>query len=231
MRQSTTVLALLAGLTLAALLPREAAAEDERIRERVCVYEHTDYRGYEQCFPGGADINDLGRLSNQISSVRIIGRARITLFDYDNFRGRDISITDDVPDLRRFGSFNDQADSLRVSSGGGFRDRGNRGDDRRYDRSSGEDRVCFFEHTQFRGRSECFDLRDDVTDLRASGWNDRISSVRIFGRTRVALFEDVNFGGQRLVIENDIADLTQVSAGRRSWNDLVSSFRISRDRR
>lgn len=232
MRQGIAAVAWL-GLALAGLAAPAAWSEDEGIRDRVCVYEHIDYGGYEQCFAAGAGINDLGRFSNRISSVRIIGRGEITLYERGNFQGREIAITGDVPDLRRYGFWNDAANSLRVAARGGYgrRDRdGDRGRDR--DRSSGEDRVCFYEAINFGGRSECWDAGDDVSDLRARGWNDKISSVRIFGRTRVALFEHINYGGQSLVIEGDIADFTRVAFDRRnSWNDVGSSFRVSGGRR
>lgn len=234
--------ALLAGLTLGAFAPREAAAQG---RDQVCVYENADYGGWEKCFSVGDSLSDLGRLHDSISSIRIRGRAQITLFEHENFQGRQVEISSDVPNL---GRWNDQADSLRVKSGGGggggfgggYRDR-DRDDDRRDSRRSyddgrrsssrGNDRVCFYEDAGFRGRSECWDLGDDVRDLRNGGWNDRISSVRIFGRIRVALFEDINFAGQRLVIDNDLADLSQQFDGRNSWNDRVSSFRISNEGR
>jgi hypothetical protein len=200
----------------------------------VCVYEHADYGGYEQCFASGTNINNLGRFSNRISSVRILGRGEITLFEYPNFQGREISITSDVTDLRRLGFWNDEADSLRVGFGGGNRDRREAYRERDHDhprdshRSTGEDRVCFYEDTNFRGRSECWDSGDDVSDLRGRGWNDEASSVRVFGRTRVVLFEDINYGGQSLVVEGDIADFTRITVdGRHSWNDRLSSFRIS----
>jgi len=236
MRKSIPVIALLAGLTLAAIAPREAAAQDGRGREQVCIYEHADYGGTEECLEVGQNLPNLGGFGNRISSVRIRGRAEITLFEHHNFQGRQIVIDSDVSDLRRFGFWNDEADSLRVT-GAGFRNR--REPQRSFGGGGfgggggrGEDRVCFYEHSNFRGRSECWDSGDDVGDLRAGGWNDKISSVRTFGRTRVALFEDINFGGQRLVIERDVADLSQlVGDGRFGWNDRVSSFRVSGGRR
>jgi hypothetical protein len=233
MRQSIAAVAWL-GLVAAAVVSPAAWSEDE-VRDRVCVYEHIDYGGYEQCFAAGAGINSLGRFGNRISSVRILGRGEITLYEHPNFQGREVSINSDAPDLRRLGFWNDQADSLRVAARGGFRDGRDRDRDRGRDgrdRSFGEDRVCFFEDINFRGGSECWDAGDEVSDLRSRRWNDRISSVRVFGRTRVVLFEDNNYGGQRLVVDGDIADFTRLSVdGRYSWNDRVSSFRVSGGRR
>src|SRR5262245_50004279 len=100
MRQSIAAIAWL-GLAAAAFLSNPARAEDE-VRDRVCVYEHVDYGGYEQCFAAGATINSLGRFSNRISSVRILGRGELVLYEHPNFQGREISITADVADLRRF---------------------------------------------------------------------------------------------------------------------------------
>jgi Beta/Gamma crystallin/Peptidase inhibitor family I36 len=215
-------IAVIAWMGLAAAFMSQQVRSEDGIRDRVCVYEHADYGGYEQCFASGASINSLGRFSNRISSVRILGRGSITLYEHPNFQGRELAISSDVADLRRFGYWNDEADSVRVSFGGG-RSRDRR-DDWRDDRrdSYGEDRVCFYEHSDFAGASQCWDAGDDVSDLRSNRWNDRISSVRIFGRTRVAVFEHINYGGQRLVLDDDISNLKQLG-----FNDRVSSFRVS----
>ena len=219
MRPSTLVLCLCALLALGASLPRDAFSQG-RGRDQVCVYEHADYGGWEQCFGPGDVVRDLGNLRNQISSVRIFGRAEITLFQHPEFQGRQIVIDQSMTNLPR--GWNDETDSLRVDAAG-FSGRPRPGSRR-------EDRVCVYQHAGFRGNSRCFDSGDEVPNLRDIGWNDGISSIRTFG-TRVAVFEDADFGGQRLIVEQDIDDLTRVSAGGRgNWNDRISSLRVGDDR-
>jgi hypothetical protein len=225
MRQKLAVMALLAGSVLTGMAPRAVVAEEGR--GSVCVYEHADYGGWEQCFGVGETIPNLGQRGDRISSIRIRGQVGVTLFQHVNFQGGQVAVNSDASDL---GRWNDQASSLRVTATGS-RDR--RDSRRSFEgrRSFSEDRVCFYEHSNFQGRSECWDLGDDVGDLRSSGWNDRISSIRTFGRTRLAAFEDSNFAGQRLVVDREIADLGQIFEGRSSWNDRISSFRVSGGRR
>jgi peptidase inhibitor family I36 len=211
-------------ITVAALAPREAVSEERRGRGggEVCVYEHAGYGGWEHCYGVGESDRDLGNRRNQISSVRIRGRAAIELYEHPNFQGREAQLTTDVPDIRQWRkSWNDEVDSLRVTAS----DYRGGGPDRR------DDRVCVYQHVNYQGNSQCWDSGDDIRDLRGIGWNDGISSIRTFGRTRVAVYEDADFRGERLVVEQDIPDLTQMAAGNRgNWNDRISSLRVSGDR-
>ena len=222
MRPASLVLSLCALVALGASLPRDAFSQQGRGRDQVCVYEHADYGGWEQCFAPGDVVRDLGNLRNQISSVRIFGRAEITLFQHPEFQGRQLVIDESMTNLPR--GWNDETDSLRVDAAS-FEGRRRSGARR-------EDRVCVYQHAGFRGNSQCFDAGDEVPNLREIGWNDAISSIRVFGGTRVAVFEDGDFQGQRLIVEQDIADLTQVGAagGRGNWNDRISSLRVGDDR-
>src|SRR5262245_27961158 len=55
--------------------------------------------------------------------------------------------------------------------------------------------VCFYRDTNFRGDYFCADTGEDI-DRMPSGMNDRISSIRLFGRAEVTVFQDVRFGGR-----------------------------------
>ncbi len=223
MRSACYTLALAALAALGVAGSQAAWSQQDRHgrdRDQVCIYEHADYGGWEQCYGVGEQIRDLGNRRNQISSVRVYGRAEITLYEHPNFQGHEVTLGNDTPDFGRVRGWNDQTDSLRVDAAG-FGGRPRPGQQR-------EDRVCVYQHVGFQGNSQCFDAGDEVPDLREIGWNDGISSIRTFGRTRVAFYEDNDFRGQRLIVERDIADLTQVSAGNRSnWNDRISSLRVS----
>jgi hypothetical protein len=208
-------------LALAAGLPGAAVAQDRSGRDQVCVYEHAGYGGWEQCFGVGDSIPDLGRRRDEISSIRIRGRAEILLFEHPQFQGREVYVNSNIPDLRRWNrSWNDETDSLQVSRDGFGGRRAQRG---RRD----ADRVCVYEHANYQGRSQCWDNGDQVRDLKRIGWNDSISSIRTFGRTRVALFEHSESQGQRLIVEQDVPDLSQLRTRDGSnWNDRISSLQI-----
>lgn len=224
MRNLYSALAIGAALSAFAMHPGEVFSQpnwNRDGREQVCVYEHADFGGWEQCFGVGENIRDLGKHRNQISSVRIQGRARLTLFEHPNFGGRAVTIDNSVANLS--GRFrNDDADSLQVASSNmrGIPDRGDRRDDRR------ADRVCVYEHIRYQGRSECFGAGDDIRNLESVGFNDGISSIRTFGRVRATFYEHSDYKGQRISVDGDNPDLT-----RAGWNDRISSLRVGGERR
>ena len=59
------------------------------------------------------------------------------------------------------------------------------------------------------------------------GFSDRISSVRLYGRATVTVYQDANFRGPSLQLQDDVENLQsyQVSPGH-SWNDRISSIRV-----
>lgn len=68
-----------------------------------------------------------------------------------------------------------------------------------------------------------------VVNQSRSGWNDRISSIYIRGDFSVILFQDANFQGDALRIDESVSnfrDLRRRDPARRNWNDAVSSFEI-----
>jgi hypothetical protein len=202
-------------LGLSAIAWQDAEAQ-RRGRDQVCVYEHADFRGWEQCFDPGDAVRDLSDRRNKISSVRVRDGGQITLYEMPQFGGRDVTIDRDVSDLRSLPGWNDQADSVRVGGGGGggWRDGPGRDND---DRGA---RVCVYEHVNYQGKSQCFRDGDDESDLTRIGWNDGISSIRVSGRSRVMVFEHTEYGGDREFIDRDVSDLTQIG-----WNDRISSLR------
>jgi hypothetical protein len=61
------------------------------------------------------------------------------------------------------------------------------------------------------------------------GFNDRISSIRLFGGSQVAIFNDFNYRGVSARTRRDIRDLRNwrlPTDPRRTWNDRVSSIRV-----
>jgi hypothetical protein len=206
---------------LAALAPFAADAQDRSERDQVCVYEHAGYGGWEQCFGVGDEIADMGDRRDQVSSIRIRGRAEITLYEHPSFQGNRVDVSSSVPDVRQWSrNWNDETDGLRVSRSGFRESRSNR-------EQRGEDRVCVYQHANYQGKSQCWDAGDKIRDLSRVGWNDSISSIRTFGRTRVAFYEHSGAQGERLMVNGDVPDLSQVYLDdRSSWNDRISSVRI-----
>lgn len=225
--------AALAMLMLATVMTLPAAAQRRDDDDRVCFYKDVQFQGQAWCYRPGDELPDLRDRRNEISSIRVFGRARAVVFDDRDFAGASDEFDADVPDLslrvlegRR--SWNDRIESLAVELAGREgrgrgrgRGRGNRDADDRDDRQV-RDRICVFEDVNFRGRSQCWDAGEEEANLnRTNDWNDRIRSIRIFGRTGVEVFREANFRGARLRIDRDVADL-----GTLGFGSQISSFRV-----
>jgi hypothetical protein len=81
--------------------------------------------------------------------------------------------------------------------------------------------ACFYEDADYRGSYFCFPVGEDVGSIPAEA-NDRISSIRVFGRVEVTVYKDGSFRGPSHRFTSNMSNLA--TAG---WNDRVSSFRIS----
>jgi hypothetical protein len=228
----TRSLVFLWAAALLVLCAAPAAAQRARDDDRVCFYQHAQYQGKEWCYRPGDELADLRDQRNEISSLRIFGRARVVVFDEREFAGASDEFDMDVPDLtlrnmegRR--NWNDRIESFMIADarggrrGGIFgRGRGDRRDDR--DRLAVRDRICVYDGINYQGRSQCWDAGEEESNLnRTNGWNDHIVSVRVFGRTSVDVYRDANFRGQRLRIDRDIPNLAAVN-----WGSQISSFRV-----
>jgi plasmid stability protein len=82
------------------------------------------------------------------------------------------------------------------------------------------DGVCFFKDPGFRGEYFCARSGDSLSAV-PDDMNDRISSIRIFGRAEVTVFRDVRFSGRSARFETDVRNLKD-----EGWNDLISSLRV-----
>jgi hypothetical protein len=78
--------------------------------------------------------------------------------------------------------------------------------------------ITVYDEVNFQGASATF--RGDVSDLRAVGFNDRISSLRMAPGETWEVCEDVNYGGRCAVISDSERDLRT-----RGWNDTITSMR------
>jgi len=199
-----------------------ASAQPRWGRERMpnagaCFYEDRDFHGRYFCVGSGERLSSLPHgMSDQISSMRLLGAHEVTVFRDANLHGRSARFIGDVRDLKREG-WNDQISSIRVerSNGGGwFPDRVPVWSNDRPPREG----ACFYEDTNFRGRSFCAPRGATYTSL-PSGFNDKISSIRLFG-SEVRIFQDRDFNGKSSEVRKDERNLHG------SWSDKVSSIRV-----
>src|SRR5438477_6215238 len=232
-RLPVPAMALLFGLCLAPQLSAAPQFGRDRGRnaDRVCVFRDIQYQGVEQCFNPGDSVATLQILNGQASSIRIYGRATVTVWDDTNFRGHTTVFASSVPDLGQVRleskSWSDRIQSLQVSSGNGNTSNAPyenspvyRPQTGRYPNQEINEGVCVYDRPNYQGRSQCWSAGEQINDLARSGnWNNRISSIRVFGRTTAVAYRGTGFGGASFVINRDIPDLAEVSgSGVRTWD-------------
>jgi len=89
------------------------------------------------------------------------------------------------------------------------------------------DGACFYSSAGFRGNRFCVRAGDQIPHL-PSGYGDNISSIQIFGRASVQLFNDSNYRNGGVVLRNSVADLRNVPfRDGHTWNNRVSSIIVS----
>jgi hypothetical protein len=197
---------------------RDRDSRDDR-RSGACFYKDTDFRGEKFCVSEGERVAQVPPgFNDQISSIRIFGRTEITVYQNRDFGEPSLRLRDDVANLQTYQispghSWNDRISSIEVASL----------------RNSGDwdhDGACFYKDSDFRGDKFCVQKGDRMAQV-PSGFGDKITSVRLYGRVTVTVYQDANFGGHTLRLQDDVANLQsyQVKPGH-SWNDRISSVQV-----
>lgn len=148
---------------------------------------------------------------------RQMGGVGLTVYTDPNYRGRNATFRNDVPNLQSYSGFNDRISSLQVGPGETWE-------------------VC--EHANYEGR--CQVVSETEPDLRRRGWNDTISSVRRIrggypgypgrppvyppvqpGPRGLELYSSTGFRGDRRVVAGAVADFRSLD-----FNDRAMSLRV-----
>lgn len=88
--------------------------------------------------------------------------------------------------------------------------------------------ACFYKDPGFRGDFFCLKAGERWPSM-PGGFNDRVSSIRVFGSARARIFNGDNFSGVNLFVGRSVDDLrrVRVSGDRsKSWNDRISSIAV-----
>jgi len=80
--------------------------------------------------------------------------------------------------------------------------------------------VCFNEDADYRGNYFC--ARPGEEQPSVQDWNDRISSIRVFGGAQVEVFANIDYRGTSRQFNSNVPNLAD-----QGLNDQVSSFRVS----
>jgi hypothetical protein len=202
---------------------------NDQPRNGVCFYTDENFGGDRYCAEAGESRRNVEeRFNDRFSSLRVFGRARVVVYEDENFGGARTTFTSDIRNLR---NWNDRITSFEVTGGGGFfgggsSDRGNGGWGGPFDRGNGPSNrsneprngACFYMDEDYRGDSFCVNSGEQLRNV-GDRFNDRISSIRVFGRARVTVYENENFSGASRSYNHDIPNLG-------NFNDKTTSLEI-----
>lgn len=86
------------------------------------------------------------------------------------------------------------------------------------------DGACFYTTAPFKGNHFCVRAGDRLPHL-PSNFGDNISSIQIFGRATVIIFNDANFRNGRHALRRSVANLRNLRfRDGHTWNNRISSI-------
>lgn len=85
---------------------------------------------------------------------------------------------------------------------------------------SPRDGACFYKDPNFNGDYFCLEAGDEYSRM-PDEMNDKISSVKVFGRAEAFVYKDIRFEGRSSRFDGDVKNLKN-----EGWNDLISSIRV-----
>ena len=113
-----TLLVVLFALTTSLPVLAQHWGRDDFPRDGVCFFKDADFRGDYFCVRTGDSYSTLPRgMNDEISSIRVFGRAEVTVFKDVRFEGRSLHFVRDIRDLKDEG-WNDTVSSVDVRSPG-----------------------------------------------------------------------------------------------------------------
>lgn len=204
-----------------------------------CFYRDANFRGDYFCVRPGEDVRNLpSGFNDSISSVRVFGNSVITIYPDSNFRGQFLQFHQSVPNLQRYSEpggrqgWNDRISSIRIQGGNswtGTHPAGNWGGNQPggelwNQKRQPHDGACFYTDAKYRGDYFCLGLGQQIPGLPPQ-FNDRLTSVRIFGRARVRFWQDGGFQGVSADTDRSVDDLRRWRDNGR-WNDQISSIMV-----
>lgn len=149
---------------------------------RVCVYDLPSYAGTSICVDAGTSSANLtGFWNNRVTSLQVFGGASIRLCQNANYGGFCNVFNSDVPLLG--GPLNNQASSYDIMP-------------------PTPRRVCVYDLADYQGDSACV-AAGASDDALGALWNNKITSIRVFGGATIRLCQNAGYGGFCNVFSSD----------------------------
>lgn len=144
------------------------------VAARVCVYNLANFAGGSTCINAGQSDNAIGGTWNdRITSLRTFGGASIRLCQNTNYGGICNVFSSDQNSLGA--ALNNKASSYDVLP-------------------PEKKRVCVYDLPNYAGASNCVPAGTNDASIPAV-WNDKITSIRVFGGASVKLCRNTGFTG------------------------------------
>jgi len=89
--------------------------------------------------------------------------------------------------------------------------------------------ACFFKERYYRGEYFCM-TRGAGFNLMPSGFNNAISSIKVYGRVSVVIYKSENFQSDSATLNGSVSDLASwrlPSDRSRNWNNKISSIQVN----
>jgi hypothetical protein len=87
------------------------------------------------------------------------------------------------------------------------------------------DLVCVYKDINYQGTEQCYGAGDEIGNL--GNQSKSISSIRVYGRGTLTVFEDTAFRGHFAEFSSDVPDLgRRMMTGNTAWSDHIASLRI-----
>jgi hypothetical protein len=187
---------------------------------RSFIFQHNLDRLLLRKSANNMTINSHNRLAKEIPLV-------VALWEHTGYQGRRRLIVDDTPRLD-LQDFNDQVSAVGVHPGPDY-------EAWKAAHGQAEPTVGLYEHVNYDGAALILTAGGYPNIHRLYNFGDVVSSVRINPTPPsvvkiapipliVELYEDINFGGTRAVIVEDVPDIPRYLGP--EFNDVVSSVRV-----
>jgi hypothetical protein len=164
---------------------------------QVCVYDFPNYMGPSTCVNAGTSMKAIsGFWNNRVTSLRTFGGASIRLCDLANYGGFCNVFSSNQPALGA--GLNNKATSYDVMP-------------------PQPRRVCVYAQPNYQGASVCVNAGVSAPSVPPI-WNDKVSSLKVFGGARIRLCRHPGFGGFCNVFSTHIPMLGA------ALNDQASSY-------
>lgn len=168
----------------------------------VVIYEHVDYQGKSLKLSSDTPNFVTLNFNDILSSVKVGPNTTVTLFRDVNYGGNTVVVDKDIPNIGA--AFNDQASSLKIAVAAPALQPGE---------------AVIYKDANYAGTS--LKLTSDTPNFVTLNFNDILSSVKVGPNTVVTLYRDVDYGGNTVKVDKDVAYVGD------AFNDQASSLKIS----